>query len=836
MSHEGHKAHSARPEATWWDRLRAWWRPRETVASRHLRSREVYESFRAILAMNDRTLELIADLEESLDGQRPQPIEALAHRVREACNDVREMCRHLNIITGDRYERLVPVVQEITTHIEETLPLRRALTTPPYTLQLAQLRALHTPLCGNKMANLGEVGGQPFGARIPEGFVITQQAFSAFMSHNQLWPRADALAAIATDSDTGELARACAELERAIIGGRVPPAVAEAVMRAGVALAGRHEGLLAVRSSAVGEDTEVSHAGQYLTLLNVPVAGLLDAYRRVLASAFSLGAVTYRRQRGLPVAAAAMAVGCLEMVDARCSGVLLTRDYQHPERDRLVLSSVCGTSEGLTGGTSDAEELVLDPDRLDALHSGLLNDQKLGALVHAARALERHFQKPQDIEWAVDRNNELVFLQVRPMNFAPAPVLGPPVIAPGQVPVVQGGITACPGAAVGVVARLDSQAELDSVPAGAVLVAHAPRPIFCRVMRRVAALATEVGSPTGHTAILARELGLPCLVGVPHLLDVVRPGEVVTVDAFRGQIFRGAFPVPPRRALPEPTVDAAAQASLALRRACALVIPLSLVDPTSKDFAPRGCRTLHDVTRYVHEKIFAAMFHFADLAEHDPGNTVRLRVELPFTVLLYDVGDGIEPDRARTDDVGPEAIASTPLRAFLAGLLDARIRWRDPRPVSTSGFLSVLGAGIAGPPPEAQQLGRMTYAVISDRYLNFSAKAGYHFTTVDAYCGKSVNKNYIHYRFSGGGAGVGRRTRRVRFIERVLVALDFHVDSRGDTLTAQMRKREGVLITERLSALGRLTLVTRQLDMLMDTESSPDFFAEAFLDGRWDVF
>ena len=143
---------------------------------------------------------------------------------------------------------------------------------------------------------------------------------------------------------------------------------------------------------------------------------------------------------------------------------------------------------------------------------------------------------------------------------------------------------------------------------------------------------------------------------------------------------------------------------------------------------------------------------------------------------------------------------------------------------------------MAGPPAYSSEIGRVSYAIISDRYMNFSTKAGYHFSTVDTYCGQSVNKNYIHFRFLGGAADEERRRRRIWFLSSVIEALDFKAQIRGDTLVARLDKYSSEDIQSRLVSLGRLTLCARQLDMLMDSNTSPDLFARAFLAGEWQKF
>jgi len=333
---------------------------------------------------------------------------------------------------------------------------------------------------------------------------------------------------------------------------------------------------------------------------------------------------------------------------------------------------------------------------------------------------------------------------------------------------------------------------------------------------------------------LAREFEVPTIVGLDRATRTLKEGQLITVDAESCRVFNGIIPYragPPRtqRVTGSPAFER-------LRRAARLVTPLALTDPAAEDFLPANCRSLHDITRYVHEKAFEAMFHYGDVASADDASSVRLEAKLPIVVEVFDVGGGIMPDVALQNRIRPEQIASIPMQAFLKGLMEPGIRWDLPRPVSMRGFLSVLGESVAGLPADTGKIGRLSYAIVSDRYMNFSTKAGYHFSTVDTYCGRSVNKNYIHFRFLGGAAVEERRRRRIRFVSAIVSALDFIVKIKGDTLTATLDKYSAEDIQSRLIALGRLTLCARQLDMLMDSESSPDIFAKAFIAAEWHKF
>jgi pyruvate,water dikinase len=273
-----------------------------------------------------------------------------------------------------------------------------------------------------------------------------------------------------------------------------------------------------------------------------------------------------------------------------------------------------------------------------------------------------------------------------------------------------------------------------------------------------------------------------------------------------------------------------------LRRIAAYITPLNLTDPSSPQFSAAGCRSLHDITRYIHEKVFDVMFHYGDLAMSDRQMRMTLDARLPTIVLVFDVGGAVKGRLGPGDKLPPEQIVSVPAIAFLKGMMDPRIRWDQPRPISGRGFLSVLGESMVTAPPESSEIGRPSYVVMSDRYMNFSTKAGYHFSTVDTYCGPSTNMNYIHFRFTGGGADEDRRSRRVRFLSEVLTALDFRVRQQRDEVAARLQKYPTETIIARLTELGRLTMVARQLDMLMDSDASPENYARLFLEGRMDKF
>jgi pyruvate,water dikinase len=800
--------------------------------AKSVRFQLLYERFREILALNDAVLQLIADMDEMRARRAADVVEALAPRIRRVAMDVFLMAKNLNQIADGRYPELYQVLKEINGRIEAELANRDTSAAGPAILRLDAIRLGDAPLVGGKMAPLGELRASGRWS-VPDGFAVTTAAFVQFMNEAELWDQAERLEAIMATHGPAALPEACREVRQAVLRAPVPAAIAEALLGAYDDLAGGKPLAVAMRSSAVGEDESLSHAGQYHTELHVGRERLLDGYRRVVSSAYGASAVAYRQAHGLSVREARMAVGCMRMLSPRASGVLFSRAFEQPRRDVVVISATQGLAAGIVGGTQDAEELRVADGQL-AAQSRLLSEAECRELARLARDLEAWRGKPMDIEWAIDPRGALFVLQARPLSTAVEEVAPAPELASGEAPIATGGQMACPGAAAGVVAAIRGERDLDHFPSGAVLVARHSSPRFARVMERCAAIVTEVGSPSGHMAILAREYQVPAIVGLSRALELLAAGVVVTVDATNRRVFAGRLDLP-TSARPA-RVQADSPALQALRRLAELVTPLHLTDPSSPQFTAASCRSLHDVTRFVHEKVFEVMFHFGDLASSDRKNAVTLQAHLPLHVLLYDVGGGLSEAAASAGRAHIEDVVSVPGQAFLSGLSDPRIRWDHPRPLSGRGFLSVLGDGLAAPPPVAREVGRRSYAVLSDRYMNFSTKAGYHFSTVDTYCGASLGKNYIHFRFERGGAAGDRRARRVLFLSTVLRALDFTVQSRDDVLVGRLEKYDRETIQARLADLGRLTLCARQLDMLMDSDASAESYAQSFLAGEFTAF
>jgi pyruvate,water dikinase len=196
---------------------------------------------------------------------------------------------------------------------------------------------------------------------------------------------------------------------------------------------------------------------------------------------------------------------------------------------------------------------------------------------------------------------------------------------------------------------------------------------------------------------------------------------------------------------------------------------------------------------------------------------------------VIDLGGGVRDAAAAGRKVNQDQVVSAPFRALLNGMLHKGLRSMEPRPVDLKGFFSVVSQQMLSKPDMAgERFGDKSYAIISDKYLNFSSRVGYHYSILDAYCGLRVNNNYIQFQFKGGAANDLRRNRRARAIALMLEELGFEVQVTGDRVVARIQKYEQEVLQQRLESLGRLLQFTRQMDMLMVNEASVEAVAKCF--------
>jgi pyruvate,water dikinase len=166
-------------------------------------------------------------------------------------------------------------------------------------------------------------------------------------------------------------------------------------------------------------------------------------------------------------------------------------------------------------------------------------------------------------------------------------------------------------------------------------------------------------------------------------------------------------------------------------------------------------------------------------------------------------------------------------------MTNPNVHWFGPVDVDWKGFASIISESMFRDPLADDTMGAPSYAVLSEGYLNFNSRLGYHFTVVDAYCGSSVNDNYLLFSFKGGAADIGRRSRRAILIAKILKRIGFKVALKGDLVRGEVKKFDCSVLREKLDMVGRLLGAVRLLDMALSDDGRIDWYVDEFMKGNY---
>jgi len=835
-----------------------------------------YACFKDLLASNTELLNIITDFEQKLRGQEVFGMSYVRSQATRAVFHTLRMAKSLDDLSGHTYPMLFTVVEALNESIKEELGKRKELPVTAFVLPYTEITKDMVDWVGGKNANLGELLNRAQ-LPIPAGFAVTTAAYDYFLDQNELVDEINRLRMHLDLNVPQAVNNVSQEIQRLIISAPVPPQLAQAIVFAYddmletiQRLSGKPPALIrvALRSSAIGEDSELSYAGQYLSVLNVPREKVIENYKYVLASLYTPRAISYRLAKGMRDEDIAMSVACIEMVDSVASGVMYSRHPSNPLADQILINAVWGLGPYAVDGVITPDSYVVSKDcdftileskisdkpvQLTALPAGglkeipvepekrqapCLSPQQIRTLAQYALRLEKHYEYPQDIEWALDAYGRLMVLQTRPLHLEETGADGLKAFpqVEGYCTLVEGGAIAFPGVGCGPAVHVKTEDDLALFPTGGVLVARHSTPQFVMVMPKAQAIITDAGSVTGHMASLAREFGVPTILDTKNATTAIPAGTEVTVDAYSGRVYQGKVPELLALRRTRESVMKETPVYQTLRRVADSIVPLNLVNPRAPNFAPQFCKTLHDVMRLIHELSYTEMFKISDVVSDEQGaGSFKLVAPIPLDLHIIDLGGGLEGVSSFSMRVTVDQIASRPFKALLKGMLHEDLRAQGPRPVDLGGFLSVVREQMFSPNNMAERFGDRSYAILSDNYLNFSSRIGYHYSVLDAYCCETLSKNYITFSFKGGAADEIRRNRRARAIAAIFDALGFVVEIREDRVDARFVKYEAELIETKLDMAGRVLQFTRQMDMLMHCEASVDALANSFLQGNYNL-
>ena len=840
---------------------RLWKRLTSLLSRRGRRYRNIpvsvkFAHFRAIGAANDTFLKQLAGFRERLSRSHASGVNMAVPAVEALSAQIRLMVRSLIEMTGGRYEALLERYEELNQEIKKQIPPVRPDGPRSMIVWPTDPEAFRSQVVGPKAARLAEVASH-VGLDVPPFFSVSVYAYRLFMETSGIQDLANRMLKSSALRDTRSMKDFSDAMTKAFADAQIPHVLETELLNAYRRLTASHPDMsgVAVRSSAVVEDAESSFAGQFESILNVRESGLIQAYKLVVASKYRYEALKYADARGVPDEAIGMPVLVMAMVQPSASGVAYSRCPDRPER--AMVTAIRGLAQAMDSGRiipdtflvtgeaparveeylrgkgafslhcAEEEGLVEVDEDMSSGQLPALKEETACLIADTARTLESHFGSPQDVEWAMNKTGSIIVVQTRALHLTSADTAHHPAAREIEgYRILARGTRASGGISSGPVFHLLDLQDIETVPDGAILCIPNTSSRMAGVMGAVRGIIAASGSPTGHMATVAREFGIPCLVGVENALSALPRGKDVTLDADAGIVYEGEIPehILSRACSGDHPIQFK-PAKNGLHQLMDKVAPLTLTETDASNFRISSCQTLHDIARYVHQKSMTEMFELDKLSLQERRATRRLQWRAPMEVLLLDLGRGLAAGADRKVPI--EKITSIPLLALIEGMTDPRLRWSGPVGFDLKGFMSVVVRSAA----DDQRYGEPTYCLCAQDYVHLASRLAYHFATVEAICSQNVNENHARLLFFGGAAVAERREWRAHFLATVLHHNEFVVKQIGDRVDGILSKRSAEKIEEALVMLGRLMIASRHLDMMIESKAAANVLAQAFLSG-----
>lgn len=852
--------------------------------------KEKLRHFQNLLNSNDEALKLMGSMSDLLISGLPFSRGEMQRIFSDILSNTQEVTQHLSTMCGGKYKTLINQVSKINDKCTKILapgsfcPIRWDCPDPdcnecdkidsdkngipkPYSYRIDEITMENTREVGGKMSRLCEIHNKLL-IPIPDGFCITSRFFVDFLSQGDLYLQIDKALSSIDFNNNEQVQQVSQVIQALIIASPIPQLIEKIILNNYEFLSSKYgDILISVRSSAVGEDDlHYSFAGLHYTALNVSKANLIDACFEVLISKYLPQSLVYRYLTGLRDVDMPMSIGCLQMIDSTVSGVLFTKDPMG-SKNGIIIHAVRGLGTKVVDGSVSPQEFIIDrvtskivnfkpgnqnyktiPRTTDGLQEekipdGLINrpcltEEQLKIITEYALRIENHFDTPQDIEWAIDKNGEVYILQCRPLaiseNRYDTEIKSSSEKTELKYPVlISDGACASPGVSSGNVFLLNRSKDLVNFQSGDILVVRKTSPELTRVLHKASGLVADIGNTTGHLAIIARELGIPIIVNTNNATKTLSNNMVVTIDAAKNKVYHGEA-----KELIEKYKSFSTDKNIFVKspmhriwqNISRQVIPLNLTDPGSSNFTQENCKTLHDVTRFAHEYAMREMFLIYESAQFENKNAYPLKFSVPLDIHVIDLGHGLK-DVGHKKHITPENIISKPFLSLIKGMTAPGIRWAGPLPIDLKGFTNLLMSNVVDSSRSDRDLGSRSYAIISDCYMNFFSRLGYHFSRLDAYASEELNNNYINFNFRGGAADPIRRMRRAKIVTKVLETLNFSVSHRNDHVLATIRKIPASSIFALLTEIGRLMGAVRNVDVTLTSDENINKFVDAFLQG-----
>ena len=441
---------------------------------------------------------------------------------------------------------------------------------------IADLSKNDIPIAGGKAANLGELVSAGF--IVPPGFVLTTLSYDDFVSANNLVPKIDSVLASVDVNSESSLQGASATIRKAFEDAIIPTDLTQEVQKEyGRMFKGKKACLVAVRSSATAEDLPTaSFAGQQDTFLNVPNAeDLMDKIKKCWGSLFTPRAIAYRVTKNFDHSAVKLAVVVQKMVNSDISGIMFTVD-PNSAMPHIIIEAGYGLGEAIVSGKVTPDTYVVEKFHnkiinkriakqtwkfvrgkvgdtvkedvaTDIVGAQKLTDEQIFEVADIGKNIEVHYDRPMDIEWCIEDGTVYV-VQARPVTTlsSSGEKSGKQDTMAAEIKsekILVKGLAASPGTASGRVRHVADEMNLEVIKKGDIMVTKMTTPDMVPAMTRAAAIVTDEGGMTCHAAIVARELGIPCVVGASDSTNILKEGMLVTVEGRTGVVYEGEIAV-----------------------------------------------------------------------------------------------------------------------------------------------------------------------------------------------------------------------------------------------------------------------------------------------------
>lgn len=780
---------------------------------------DAWNQYHSILAPYDEAMDLMAEFELIEHTTGAVDMDAIKRLYDRLQLTLQKMIVALGDLGDHRCGDLLKAHQHFDRHTTPLFDPALSLPSHPILVALEDIRADMAPFVGHKATHLADIRNA-IELPVPEGFVLTAKAFDHFMEENELPGVINAYLRDLTVEHAGLIDERCEAIRRLILEAPVPRDIEDAIHEKLDQWRGdqREPIFTAVRSTAIGEDMEVSFAGQFATLLNVPAKRVTEAYKEVLASKYSPGAILYRLRYGLDDRTTPMAVLVMAMVSARASGIVYTRNPSRPENNDLQISAIHGLGEYLMSGDTAPHVLSISrrTDRITTRHNAqqshwmttlaeggtrlepMLRENQTRAPIDDATArclsdwgerLEKYFGSPQDVEWAIDESQHLYLLQSRALGLdGPPPSDTVDVLPLERLPVLHtGGRKACSGLVAGRIYHA-GQAHSESIPADSILVIPKAAPEYAPTVARVRGVIAAKGSEASHLASVAREFGVPMIVDTGPDDGRFNQGEWVTLYADKVTVYAGRIPTPKDSPARRPSDPFESPVRRRLRALSNRITHCHRLSPDEATAPPHTVFTVHDLLRQAH------------------GNALEtIHARRPET------RDPLQAIHWTEDNVATDFNFQLPPGNHASSGMDQPL---PPLPEGQA-FLQALWNGLSWPnhaTAPARRLGIDGYAFIAATSLHATMPFATQQATIDVSWLPKHQSHCIRVRIVGGTGPYYKRCLRTRFLAEILGELGFSLRINGALLEATVTSGELKNSRDLIHQIGRLMAFSRMAD------------------------